>query len=330
MVKNSGFTEILLYKSSTGDVKVEVFLQDETIWLNQKKISDLFNVDRSVITKHLKNIFESEELEEKSNVQKMHISNSDKPVKYYNLDVIIAVGYRVNSKRATQFRIWASKILKEYIIKGFAMDDNRLKNPNNIFGKDYFDEQLERIKDIRSSERRFYQKITDIYSECSIDYDSSSDITKDFFQKVQNKLHYAIHKNTASELIYKRANSKEDNMGLTTWRNAPKGKIRKHDVLVAKNYLKKDELDKLNKIVSMYLDYAEMQARNRKIMYMKDWIEKLNKFLEFNEKGILEDAGKITHELAKEFAENEFEKYRKKTDRKIESDFDRLVKINND
>ena len=293
---------------------------------------DLFGVVKSTVSEHVKNIFENGELEKKATVrdfrtvQKEGSRNVSRELEFYNLDVIIAVGYRVNSNRATQFRIWATKVLKEFIIKGFAMDDQRLKNPKNIFGKDYFDEQLERIRDIRSSERRFYQKITDIYSECSADYDKDSELTKDFFKKVQNKLHFAIHKHTAPELILKRANSNTQNMGLTIWKNAPKRKIRKPDVMVAKNYLDKKEMDSLNRVVTMYLDYAESQSKRHKIMYMKDWVEKLNAFLKFNERDILENAGKITQEIAKQHAESEFEKYRIIQDRLFQSDFDKLVK----
>ena len=319
-------TEFLLYTSPNGDIKVDVFLQNETIWLSQKKIADLFNIDRSVITKHIKNIFQTDELEEKSNVQKMHFGHSDKPIKYYNLNVIIAVGYRVNSKRAAQFRIWATKILKEYIIKGFSMNVERLKDPTPIFGKDYFKEQLEIIRDIRSSERRMYQQITDIYAECSIDYDKYSEITKEFFATVQNKLHWAITKQTAAEIIINRADFKKDKMGLTSWKNSPKGKIRKSDVTIAKNYLTEKELKKLNKNVTMYLDYAEHQAEKHIAMTMKDWVNKLDIFLQFNKEDILQDAGKVTAEIAKSFAENEFEKYRPIQEKDYISDFDNEVK----
>jgi len=327
-------TDFLLYNSPNGDVRVEVFLHNETVWLNQNKMADLFGVQRPAITKHLKNIFNEGELKEKEVSSILEHTTKHgaikgktqtKTITFYNLDAIIAVGYRINSNRATQFRIWATKILKEFIIKGFAMDDKRLKNPNNPFGKDYFDEQLERIRDIRSSERRFYQKITDIYSQCSADYDSKSQITKDFFAVVQNKLHFATHKNTAPELIIKRANGKKEYMGLTSWKNAPKGRIRKPDVTIAKNYLNKEEIDTLNRIVSMYLDYAELQAKKHKLMYMKDWVNKLNAFLKFNERDILENAGKITQKIAKRFAESEFEKYRITQDRLFKSDFDELI-----
>ena len=319
-------TEFLLYKNPNGDIKIDVFLQNETIWLPQKKIAQLFEVDRTVITKHIKNIFESHELDEKSNVQKMHFAHSAKPIKFYNLDVIIAVGYRVNSLRATQFRIWATNVLKEFIIKGYTMDVERLKNPKPIFGKDYFDEQLEKIRDIRSSERRMYQKITDIYAECSIDYDLSSDVTKTFFATVQNKLHWAITKQTAAEIIVSRADHEKDKMGLTSWKNSPQGRIRKSDVTIAKNYLTEKELKPLNRFVTMYLDYAEHQAEKRMPMTMNEWVSKLDAFLQFNEEDILKNAGKVTAEIAKSFAESEFDKYRPIQDRLCESDFDREIK----
>jgi hypothetical protein len=324
-----GFNEILLYTTPNGNVKVEIYLQNETIWLTQQKIADLFGVDRTVVTKHLKNIFETNELNQNSVSAKIaHTAADGKtyPTQFYNLDAIISVGYRVNSTQATHFRIWATERLKEYIIKGFTMDDERLKNPNNIFGKDYFEEQLARIRDIRSSERRFYQKITDIYSQCSADYSKDSEITKTFFAVVQNKLHWAISGKTAAEIIYTRAGSAKENMGLTSWKNAPKGKIRKADVGVAKNYLNENELTRLNRIVTMYLDYAENQASKGIVMYMKDWIKKLDAFLQFNEEAILKDAGKVTHEVALALAESEFEKYRIVQDKLIESDFDNEVK----
>jgi hypothetical protein len=324
-------TDFLLYNSPNGEVKVEVFLHNETVWLTQQKIADLFGVVKSTISEHVKNIFESGELEKEATVRNFRTVQKEgnrevsRELEFYNLDAIIAVGYKVNSGRATQFRIWATKILKEFIIKGFAMDDQRLKNPNNPFGKDYFDEQLERIRDIRSSERRFYQKITDIYSQCSADYDSRSQTTKEFFAVIQNKLHFAVHEHTASELIFERVDSKKEHMGLTSWKNAPKGRIRKPDVLIAKNYLNEYEMDTLNRIVTMYLDYAELQAKKQKIMFMDDWVQKLNVFLQFNERDILERTGKITAKIAKEFAESEFEKYRIIQDRLFESDFDKLL-----
>lgn len=321
-------SDIILYKREDGSINVEILVQDETLWLTQDRMAELFGVDRSVITKHLGNIFKSGELEKEAVCAKFaHTASDGKKykVQFYNLDAILSVGYRVNSKQATMFRIFASQVLKEYLIKGFAMDDQRLKNPNNIFGKDYFDEQLERIKDIRSSERRFYQKITDIYSQCSADYDVNAEITKEFFATVQNKLHYAAAGKTAAEIIYTRADSTKQNMGLTTWKNAPKGAIRKADVSVAKNYLDEKEMEALNDIVSMYLDYAERQAKKGVIMYMADWVDKLDAFLAFNEEEILNDKGKVTHELAKKFAENEYEKYKVTMDQEYISDFDRLI-----
>ena len=289
----------------------------------------MFGVQRPAITKHLKNIFESGELNELSVSSILELTADDGKTyktKFYNLDAIISVGYRVSSTQATSFRIWATERLKEYIIKGFTMDDERLKNPNNVFGKDYFDEQLARIRDIRSSERRFYQKITDIYAQCSADYTTESETTQTFFASVQNKLHWAITKQTAAEIIHSRADSEKPNMGLTTWKNAPKGAIRKPDVSIAKNYLNEQELDGLNRIVSMYLDYAELQANNRTVMYMKDWIVRLDAFLQFNEMDILRDLGKVSAEIAKTFAENEFEKFRIIQDQLFESDFDKDIK----
>jgi hypothetical protein len=324
-----GFNEILLYTTPNGQVKVEMYLQNETIWLTQQKIADLFGVDRSVVTKHLKNIFNTQELNPDSVCAIFaHTATDGKTynTQFYNLDAIISVGYRVNSTRATQFRIWATERLKEYIVKGFTMDDERLKNPQNIFGKDYFDEQLARIRDIRSSERRFYQKITDIYSQCSADYSINTDVTKKFFATVQNKLHWAITGQTAAEIIYTRADSTKQNMGLMTWKNAPQGKIRKPDVGIAKNYLNEKEMTLLNRIVTMYLDYAENQAEKGVVMYMNDWVQKLDAFLQFNEEAVLQHTGKVTHEIALALAETEFEKYRIVQDKLFESDFDKVIK----
>jgi hypothetical protein len=326
------FSDFLMYKSESGSVKIEILVKDETVWLTQPKIAQLFGVDRSVVTKHLKNIFDEGELKKEATSAKfaqVQIEGErevSRNIEFYNLDAILSVGYRVNSKQATQFRIWANGVLKEYLIKGFAMDDERLKNPQHIFGKDYFEEQLARIRDIRSSERRFYQKITDIYAQCSSDYDANDAITKEFFATVQNKLHWAITGQTAAELIAQRADSSKPNMGLTSWKNAPGGKIRKPDVVIAKNYLNEKELDGLNRIVSMYLDYAENQARKMVMMTMKDWIQKLDAFLQFNEEAILKNKGNISHEIAKALAEEEFEKFRIAQDRIMESDFDREVK----
>jgi hypothetical protein len=329
-----GFNEILLYTTPNGKVKVEIYLQNETIWLTQQKIADLFGVQRPAITKHLKNIFETGELQEEvvSSILEhttphgaMEGKTQETKVKFYNLDAIISVGYRVSSTQATAFRIWATERLKEYIIKGFTMDDERLKNPNNIFGKDYFEEQLARIRDIRSSERRFYQKITDIYSSCSADYSKDTETTKTFYATVQNKLHWAITGQTAAELISSRAESTKENMGLTTWKNAPQGKIRKTDIGIAKNYLNEKELDGLNRIVTMYLDFAELQASKGVVMYMNDWIKRLDAFLQFNEAAILKDAGKISHAVALALADKEFEKYRIVQDKLMESDFDKAL-----
>ncbi len=322
-------TELFLYHSANGEVKIEVFLHDENVWLTQEKMAILFGVQRPAITKHLINIFKSEELNENSVSSILeHTAFDGKKynTKFYNLDAIISVGYRVNSNQATQFRIWATKVLKEYIIKGFAMNDEKLKNPNTLFGKDYFDEQLERIKNIRSSERRFYQKITDIYSQCSVDYNPKSKLTEDFFAIIQNKLHWATTGQTAAELISFRVDSKKKNMGLKTWKNAPKGKIRKNDIGIAKNYLNKNELNHLNTIVSMYLDYAELQAKNKKIMHMEDWIKKLDAFLKFNDKELLQGKGKISQEVAKQLVDSEFKKYSKEQEKLFESDFDNFAK----
>lgn len=332
LMPDNGFAEFILYTAPNGKVKVEIYLHHENIWLTQAKIAELFGVERSVVTKHLGNIFKENELQKEAScaifaqVQKEGERNVTRNIEFYNLDAIISVGYRVNSAQATHFRIWATERLKEYIIKGFTMDDERLKNPNQIFGHDYFEEQLARIRDIRSSERRFYQKITDIYSQCSADYNSNSEITRQFFATVQNKLHWAISHQTAAEIIYSRADSQKENMGLTTWKNAPKGQIRKTDVSIAKNYLNEEELNGLNRIVSMYLDYAELQANNRKLMNMNDWIVRLDAFLQFNEQDILTNAGKVTAEIARVFAEGEFEKYRVTQDRLYESDFDKEIK----
>ena len=329
---NNSFTEFLLYTTPNGKVKVEIFLRDENIWLTQAKIAKLFDVDRSVVAKHLQNIFSEGELDKNSTCAKIAQVQSEgnrrvkRDIEFYNLDAIISVGYRVNSSKATHFRVWATARLKEYIIKGFTMDDERLKNPNNIFGQDYFEEQLARIRDIRSSERRLYQKITDIYAQCSADYNPNEEITKQFFATAQNKLHFAITSKTAAEIISERANNKKPNIGLTTWKYAPKGKIRETDVVIAKNYLEEKELDKLNRIVDMYLSFAEMQAEKGRVMHMEDWVKKLDAFLKFNEREILENAGKISHEVAEALALGEYEKFRAEQDKNYVSDFDREVK----
>ena len=321
--------DFLIYRDSNNDVKVSVMLINNDIWLTQNLIAELFGVGRSTITEHINNILNSGELDENNTVGKTDVDNSKKPVKIYNLDMIIAVGYRVNSKKATNFRIWATKILKEYMIKGVVMDDERLKNPNYIFGEDYFEETLERIRNIRSSERRFYQKITDIYSSCSVDYDKDSEITKEFFKTVQNKLHYAITGNTAAEIIYNRVDSEKENMGLTSWKNSPNGKILETDVVIAKNYLSKEELESLELIVSAFLDLAENRAKRHIPMTMEDWSTRIDKFLLADDLDILKDAGKISHEIACDKALTEFEKYRIKQDKLYKSDFDLLVEESN-
>ncbi len=277
--------EILLYTAPEGSSHIEVFYEEETFWLSQKKMAELFGVDVRTVNEHLINIFTTKELEESSVIRNFRITANDGKnylTNFYNLDAIIAVGYRVNSIEATRFRIWSTKTLREFIIKGFVLDDERLKQGKN-FGKDYFEELLERIREIRASERRFYQKITDIYAQCSIDYDAKSEVTHSFYKMVQNKLHWAITGHTAAEIVAERAKADKPNMGLTTWKNAPKGKILKTDVTIAKNYLDETELDELNRIVSMYLDYAENQARRKIPMSMKDWAHRLDGFLQFNE-----------------------------------------------
>jgi hypothetical protein len=318
--------EILFYTTKDGEVKINVLYGDQNIWLTQKKMALLFGVQIPAINKHLKNIFESGELIEESVISIMETTAADGKsysTKLYNLDAIIGVGYRVNSRQATDFRIWATKILKEFIVKGFVLDSPRLKNGSK-FGQDYFDELLEKIREIRASERRFYQKITDIYAECSADYDPSSEITKQFYAQVQNKLHFAIHGATAAEVIHSRADHKKQFMGLTTWKNAPSGKILKLDVSIAKNYLVESEIKDLNHVVTMYLDYAELQASKQRLMKMQDWALKLDAFLSFNELNVLKNAGKISAEIAKALAEDEYDKYRVLQDQLHKSDFDKL------
>lgn len=317
--------DFLIYRDDNNDVKVNVLVINNDIWLTQNLIAELFGVGRSTITEHINNILKDGELSEQTSVRISDESTGGRKSKIYNLDMIIAVGYRVNSKKATHFRMWATKILREYLITGVVMDDERLKNPNYIFGEDYFERTLERIRNIRSSERRFYQKITDIYSSCSIDYDKDSEITKAFFKTVQNKLHYSVTGNTAAEIIYNRVDSKKDNMGLTNWTSSPNGPIYKYDVDIAKNYLIEKELKSLNRIVTMYLDYAELQAENHNAMTMKDWVEKLDAFLQFNGQEILHNSGKISHKVAQELAYKEYDKFRKKQDELYESDFDKFI-----
>lgn len=325
-------SDFLFYTTDEGDVNVQVFLQDETVWLTQKAMADLFGVVKSTISEHLSNIYESGELEREATVRKFRTVQKEgerevsRELEYYNLDAIISVGYRVNSHQATQFRKWATKTLKEYLIKGFSLDDERLKQGGKLFGKDYFEELLERVREIRASERRFYQKITDIYAECSIDYDPQAPVTRKFYATVQNKLHWAITGQTAAELIKSRADADKPNMGLETWKKAPKGKIIKSDVSTAKNYLSEKELKELNRIVTMYLDFAELQAERQVAMSMKDWIERLDAFLAFNDYEILDNPGKVSASVAKELAEEEYDKFRIEQDRNYESDFDEMVK----
>jgi len=316
--------QILFYETALEKSTIEVLYEDETFWLSQKKMASLFGVEVNTINYHLKEVFKSGELEEDSVIRKFRITASDGKnynTQFYNLDAIISVGYRVNSKQATQFRIWATKTLRDYIIKGFVLDDERLKQGKQ-FGKDYFDKLLERIREIRASERRFYQKITDIYAQCSIDYDAKSETTKTFYQTVQNKLHWAITGATAAELISKRVDVNKTGMGLTHWKNSPKGKILKSDISIAKNYLQEDELDALNRIVVMYLDYAENQAKRNIPMQMTDWTEKLDTFLVFNDYKVLKNAGQISSAIAKKIAEETFELFRKQQDVHFNSDFD--------
>ena len=322
------FNNFVIFQTDKGKVNIDVLFQNETLWLTQKLMAELFEVNVPAVSKHLKNVFETGELKEDSVVSILETTAEDGKnykMKYFNLKAIVAVGYRVNSHRATEFRKWATEILHEYIIKGFAMDDERLKQIKH-FGKDYFDEMLERIREIRLSERRIYQKITDIYA-LSADYDSRSEITKHFFATVQNKLHWAIIGKTAAEIIYKEADVKKIYMGLKTWKNAPKGKILKSDVSIAKNYLNEEHIDLLNRIVTSYLDIAENKAKNRQVMNMKNWDEYLQQFLELSDYPILKDKGKVSMLEAKLKAESEYEKFRVEQDKNYVSDFDNIIKL---
>jgi hypothetical protein len=324
-IRNST-AEFLIFTGQAGEKSIEARYEDETIWLTQKLMATLFEVTVPTINEHLKNIFASGELSQDSAIRKFRITAADGKkysTKLYNLDAIISVGYRVNSVRATQFRQWATHVLREFAIKGFVLDKKRLEN-GTFLGEDYFERLLEEIREIRLSERRFYQKITDIYTT-SMDYNKDAPTTRDFFAKVQNKLHFAIHGHTAAELIMKRADSQKDHMGLTSWTNSPDGKILKSDVSVAKNYLAQDELESLARIANAYLDLAEDRARRKIPMTMEDWARRLDLFLEFSEREILQDKGKITTEIAKVHAESEFEKYRIVQDRLFQSDFDRII-----
>jgi len=327
----SSAAEYLTFITASGEGGVEAVYADENVWLSQKMMGVLYDVETHTINYHLKNVFNDNEIDENSVIRDFRITASDgKPynTKHYNLKAIIAVGYKVNSEKAVQFRKWATNIIEEYTIKAYVMDDERLKS-GHILTNEYFEEQLQRIREIRLSERKFYQKITDIYAT-SIDYDITATATKRFFATVQNKLHWAIHAHTAAELIVERADAAKTHMGLTTWKDAPKGKIHKFDVSVAKNYLSEFEIRQLERLVNAYLDIAELQAERKIPMTMADWEMRLNRFLEGTEQGILSDAGKVTAEIAKQHAESEFEKYRIMQDRLFESDFDRYITATTD
>ncbi|HBM14767.1 MAG TPA: cell filamentation protein Fic [Lentisphaeria bacterium] len=329
LIRNST-AEFLIFTGQSGEKSIEARYEDETIWLTQKLMAALFDVDVRTVNEHLKNIYSQQELSSKSTIRNFRIVQKEgarevaRDVDFYNLDAIISVGYRVNSVRATQFRQWATRVLKEFAIKGYVIDKKRMEN-GSFLGENYFERLLQEIREIRLSERLFYQKITDIYST-SIDYNKEAPTTKEFFAKVQNKLHYAIHGHTAAELIMKRADSNKRNMGLTTWEKAPDGRILKTDVFTAKNYLSKDELESLGRIVNAYLDLAEERAKRKIPMTMEDWAIRLDKFLEADDRAILKDSGKISAGIAKDHAESEFEKYRIIQDRLFESDFDKIVK----
>jgi len=323
-------TKFLIYDNPNGKVRVDVIVEDETIWLTQKAMSELFDTTHQNISLHLKNIFESEELQENSTlkeilqVQQEGNRQVTRNQKFYNLDAIISVGYRVNSTKATQFRIWATQTLKEYIIKGFVLDDERLKQGKTVFGKDYFKELLRRVRSIRTSERRIYQQVSDIFAECSIDYDKNSEVTKNFYAMVQNKFHFAITGNTAAEIIHKNADKKKDNMGLSSWKNAPDGRILKSDVIVAKNYLQEKEISQLERTVTGYFDYIEGLIERENTFTMEQLATSVNKFLSFNEYKILEGKGKISKIQADKKAIKEYDEFNKT--QKIISDFDKEIK----
>ena len=317
-------SQVVLYETADGKVTVKVCFAKDTFWLTQKNIAELFGVQRPAVTKHLTNIFSSGELVEESVSSILeHTAGDDKvyDTKFYNLDAVIAVGYRVNSLKATHFRIWATNTLREFIIKGFVLNDTLLKN-GRAFGKDYFDELLERIREIRASERRAYQKIADVFEQCSSDYRSNSEETRRFYQIVQNQLHFAVTGQTAAEIIHQRADNTKPFMGLTTWKNAPKGKVLRSDTAVAKNYLNEAEVSKLNRLVGMFIDFAELRALDRQVMTMKDWVRQVERFMNYTDQQILKHAGAISHEMAVVKAHDEFEKFRVKQDRGYVSDFD--------
>lgn len=319
----------IIYTDQNENINLKVFIKDETIWATQKQMAELFGVDSDTISYHLKNIYKTNELQKEATTEKISVVQKEgnrevkRTVSFYNLDAIIAVGYRVNSKRATQFRIWATKVLREFIIKGFVLDDERLKQ-GKYFEKDYFDELLERVRSIRASERRIYQKITDIFAECSIDYDPKSEITRNFYANIQNKFHYAITGKTAAEIIYEKADKSKPNMGLTTWKNSPKGRILKSDVEVAKNYLSQKEIKELEKTVSSFFDYIERLIEKRETFTMEEFAKAVDKFLEFNEYEILDGFGKISHQKALQKAHKEYEEFNRH--QPIESDFDKFIK----
>lgn len=325
----ASLTPFMFYASNDGSVRVQVMLGDETVWASQKGMAEIFDIDVRTVSEHLQNIFKTNELEESTAIRKFRIvvdSGNDSNVNFYNLDAIISVGYRVNSFQATQFRRWATTVLKNYLIKGFVLDDERLKQGNQMFGKDYFDELLEKIREIRASERRFYQKITDLYAQCSIDYDPNSPVSQHFYAHVQDKLHFATHGHTSAELIAQRVDASKPNMGLTSWKNEAKaGKITKLDVTIGKNYLNKNEIEDLDRLVSMYLDWAENFARRQKPLTMNDWTKKLDGFLEFNAYDVLQTYGKVRRDMAERRAIGEYEKYRVVQDQNYKSDFDKVV-----
>ncbi len=329
LIRNST-AEFLIFAASGDGESIEVRYEDATIWTSQKMMAVLFGVDVRTISEHLKNLFETQELSRESTIRNFRIVQSEgmrtvtRTIDHYNLDAIISVGYRVNSKRATQFRQWATQVLREFAIKGYVLDNKRMEN-GSFLGEDYFERLLAEIREIRLSERRFYQKITDIYAT-SLDYNPHTPTTREFFAKVQNKLHFAIHGHTAAELIRERADSKKDHMGLTNWDKSPDGKIIRTDVVVAKNYLTSDELDSLGRIVNAWLDLAEERAKRKIPMTMEDWAKRLDQFLLFDDRKVLENSGTISAEKAKDFAENEFETYRVYQDKRYESDFDRMIK----
>lgn len=322
-------SNFILYTTPNGDVQLDILLQNENLWLTQKGIAELFGVSKSTVSEHLSNIFKDGELDKTATVRKFRTVRQEgnravqRELEYYNLDAIISVGYRVNSTKATQFRIWATNTLKEFIIKGFVLDDNRLKQGQTVFGKDYFRELLERIRSIRASERRIYQQVTDIFAECAIDYDSNSEITKRFYAMVQNKFHFAITGNTAAEIIYHKADADKEQMGLTTWKNAPNGRVLKSDVLIAKNYLQENEIRQLERTVTSYFDYIEGLIERRNTFTMQALADSIDRFLSFNEYEILEGKGTISKKQAEEKASQEYEKFNRT--QKIVSDFDKLV-----